>query len=196
MVGTMALLHAFTRTSRVRGKSTGTASPVPAVLPGDDEVLLVWASPLLAVPHIVDGERLWLDDPAYRDLITERLDTVRTEALDAGAKQVQIVNVPCRKPVESSIPEEFRVVFDSSPEIVTEYKEPTKINALVKRWADSHDDVELVDLHGALCSDGYPEEIDGIQVFNDYLHFSPEATPMIWRYVLGEVSTNYEKAGS
>ncbi|MEV5935718.1 hypothetical protein AB0L56_24060 [Streptomyces sp. NPDC052079] len=34
----MALLHAFTRTSRVRGKSTGT--PVPVVLPGDDEVLL------------------------------------------------------------------------------------------------------------------------------------------------------------
>ncbi|MEU5522088.1 hypothetical protein ABZ759_15850 [Streptomyces sp. NPDC047860] len=34
----MALLHAFTRTYRVRGKSTGT--PVPVVLPGDDEVLL------------------------------------------------------------------------------------------------------------------------------------------------------------
>ncbi|WP_149552675.1 hypothetical protein [Streptomyces marokkonensis] len=40
MVGTMAPLHAFTRSSRVRGKTTGVVSPVPVVLPGDDEVLL------------------------------------------------------------------------------------------------------------------------------------------------------------
>lgn len=162
----------------------------------DDEVLLVWASPLLAVPHVVDGERLWLDDPEYRELITDRLDTVREEALDSGAKQVQIVNVPCRKPVEESVPEEFRVVFDSSPEIVKEYKEPKKINGIVQTWAKQHDDVELVDLHAALCSDGYPEQIDGITVFNDYLHFSPEATPMIWDWVLGRVSENYAQAGS
>ncbi|GGV67775.1 hypothetical protein GCM10010294_22740 [Streptomyces griseoloalbus] len=36
----MALLHGFTRTSRVRGTSTGAASPAPVVLPADDEVLL------------------------------------------------------------------------------------------------------------------------------------------------------------
>lgn len=162
----------------------------------DDDVLLVWASPLLAVPHVVDGDRLWLDDPEYLELITERLDTVREEAVDSGAEQVQIVNVPCRKPNEESIPEEFRVVFDSSPEIVEEYKEPKQINGLVEEWAEEHDDVELIDLHGALCSDGYPEEIEGIQVFNDYLHFSPEATPMIWSYVLGQVSENYARSGS
>lgn len=162
----------------------------------DDDVLLVWASPLLAVPHVVDGERLWLDDPAYRELITDRLDDLRSEAVDAGARQVQIVNVPCRKPVEESVPEEFRVVFDSSPKIVEEYKEPKRINALVEGWATKHDDVEVVDLHGALCADGYPEEIGGVRVFNDYLHFSPEATPMIWRFVLGRVSENFERAGS
>ena len=156
-----------------------------------DQALLIWASPLLAVPHVVDGDRLWLDDKKYLDLIERRLDTVRQEAVDAGAEQVQIVNVPCRKPVEDSIPEEFRVVFDSNPEIVEEYKEPKRINALVDRWVAKHDDVALVDLHGALCRDGYPEQIGGIQVFNDYLHFSPEATPMIWRYVLGQVSKNY-----
>ncbi|MCT7355681.1 hypothetical protein N4P33_26495, partial [Streptomyces sp. 15-116A] len=42
MVGTMALLHAFTRTPRVRGKTAKTA-PAPTgttVLPADDEVLL------------------------------------------------------------------------------------------------------------------------------------------------------------
>lgn len=162
----------------------------------DDEVLLVWASPLLAVPHVVEGDRLWLDDQKYLDLITDRLDTVREEAVDSGAEQVQIVNVPCREPNEESIPEEFRVVFESSPEIVEEYEEPQQINALVEEWAEGHDDVELIDLHGVLCADGYPEEIEGIEVFNDYLHFSPEATPMIWSHVLGQVSENYARSGS
>ncbi|WP_277454247.1 acyltransferase family protein [Janibacter sp. DB-40] len=159
-----------------------------------DEVLLVFASPLLTVPHVVDGERLWLDDEAYLELITDRLDTVHDEAIAAGAEQVQLVNVPCRKPVKESIPEEFRVIFDSSPQVVQEYKEPEQINALLEEWAAGHDDVELIDLHGALCSDGYQDSIEGIQVFNDYLHFSPEATPMIWDHLLGRVSENYEQA--
>ena len=161
-----------------------------------DEVLVVFASPLLAVPHVVEGERLWLDDEAYLELITDRLDTVRQEAIDAGAKQVQIVNVPCRKPVKESIPEEFRVVFDSSPKIVAEYKEPKIINGLVEEWVEGHDDVELIDLYSALCSDGYQETVGGIKVFNDYLHFSPEATPMIWDFVLGRVSENFEQAAT
>ncbi|WEV77787.1 acyltransferase [Janibacter cremeus] len=159
-----------------------------------DEVLVIFASPLLAVPHVVEGERLWLDDEAYLELITDRLDTVRREANDAGAQQVQIVNVPCRKPVKESIPEEFRVVFDSSPHVVQEYKDPKRINSLVAEWARGHDDVALVDLHGALCSDGYQAKIQGIQVFNDFLHFSPEATPMIWDHLLGRVSESYEQA--
>ncbi|MEV7788027.1 hypothetical protein AB0O72_21955 [Streptomyces sp. NPDC088106] len=40
MVDTMAPLHGFTRTSRVRGRTAGPTPPVPVVLPGDDEVLL------------------------------------------------------------------------------------------------------------------------------------------------------------
>lgn len=157
----------------------------------DDQVLVVFASPLLAVPHLVDGERVWFGDPAYSDVIRERLDVVRRQALDAGAEQVQIVNVPCREPAREALPEEFRVFFESSPKSVKEYKEPRQINALVEDWAREHDDVALIDLHQALCSDGYQEEIEGIQVFNDYLHFSPEATPMIWNWLLGRVSEHY-----
>ncbi len=159
-----------------------------------DDVLLIFMSPLLAVPHVVDGERLWLDDPAYRKVITGRLDTLRKEAKGAGAEQVQLVNVPCRKPVPQSIPEEFRVVFEQSTHIVEEYKEPKRINALIDGWAKKHKDVEVIDLHQALCSDGYPEEMNGVQIYNDFLHFSPEATPMLWTWILGQVSEKYAEA--
>ena len=156
-----------------------------------DQVLLIYATPLLIVPHLVDGERLWFDDPAYRDLIMDRLDTVREQALDAGAEQVQIVTVPCREANEKALPEEFRVVIDSSPQVVAEFGDPRNVNGVVRDWADRHEDVGLVDLHGALCPDGYRKKVDGIQLFNDYLHFAPEATPMVWKWVLGRVSANY-----
>ncbi len=159
-----------------------------------DEVLLLFVSPLLVVPHVVDGERVWFDDEVYRDLILERLDTVREEALDAGAEQVQVVNVPCREANKEAIPEEFRVVIDANPHVVGEFADPQHTNDLVSRWAEEHDDVELIDLHGALCADGFRKKIHGLQLFNDYLHFSPEATPMLWKWILGRVSANYAEA--
>src|SRR5699024_5594458 len=104
---------------------------------------------------------------------------------------VQIVTVPCREASPEAIPEEFRVVIESSPQVVEEFKDPRHVNGVVKDWADRHEDVGLVDLHGALCPDGYRKKINDIPLFNDYLHFSPEATPMVWKWVLGRVSANW-----
>lgn len=158
---------------------------------GEDQVLLLFASPLVGLPHIVDGERLWLDDPRLRRIITERFETIYTQATEAGAEQVQIVNVPCRIPPDD-IPEEVQEVLDSEPALLKEYKNPTILNGLISDWAKEHPtDVEVVDLDGALCADGYPETIHGLPVYNDFLHFSPEATPMLWKWILGQVSDNY-----
>ena len=116
---------------------------------------------------------------------------MREEALDAGAKQVQIVNVPCRLPPDD-IPDEVQAVLESEPQMLAEYKNPEILNGLVESWAETHpDDVRVVDLDGALCADGYPEELHGVQVYNDFLHFSPEVTPMLWKWLLGQVSRNY-----
>ena len=51
--------------------------------------------------------------------------------------------------------------------------------------------MELIDLHAALCTDGFQGEIQGQTLYNDYLHFSPEATPMLWKWLLGQVSRNW-----
>lgn len=157
----------------------------------DDQVLLLFASPLVGLPHLVDGERLWLDDERFRTVITQRFETVYDQAMTAGATQVQIVNVPCRLPPDD-IPDEVRAVLEAEPEMLAEYKDPEILNGLVEDWAEQHpDDVRVVDLDGALCSDGYPETLHGVQVYNDFLHFSPEVTPMLWKWLLGQVSTNY-----
>lgn len=155
-----------------------------------DEVLLIFASPLTEMPHLVEGERLWLDDKAFLTVITDKLEELRSEAIDAGAEQVQVVNVPCRV-VPDDIPDEIRAGLTSEPEKVKEFKDPKIINTLIDDWAATHDDVAVVDLDGALCADGFVDKVAGIPLYNDFLHYSPEATPLLWKWLLGQVSTNY-----
>lgn len=56
----MALLHGFTRTSRVRGRSTGPAPAVLVALPADDEVLLDAPDDMLgpALVGAADGDHV------------------------------------------------------------------------------------------------------------------------------------------
>ncbi|MHA7125367.1 acyltransferase family protein [Janibacter indicus] len=155
-----------------------------------DEVFVIFASPLTAMPHLVDGERLWLDDPAFRRVITDKLEQLRSQAVGAGVEQVQVVNVPCRV-VPDDIPDEIRAGLEDEPEKVAEFKDPKVINRLIDRWADTHDDVEVIDLDGALCTEGFTDEVAGMQLYNDFLHYSPEVTPTLWKWLLGQVSANY-----
>lgn len=157
---------------------------------GGDDVLVYFASPLVTLPHVVEGERVWLEDERLQRLVTERFEIVYDEAKEAGVEQVRIVNVPCRVP-PADIPEEIRLMLESEPKMLDEYKEPTILNGLVEDWAATHPDVEIVDIHEALCGDGFTESVAGVPLYNDYLHFSPEATPMLWRWILGQVSEGY-----
>lgn len=157
-----------------------------------DEVVVMMASPLLAVPHrLPDGSIGWLDDPRIQELILARWADVRARALAAGVQQVQIVNVPCRQPVPQVIPEEFRDLFERSGHIIAEYRDPQRINALVARFVAEHPDVRLIDLHAVQCGNGFQESMNGIPVFNDFLHFSPQFTPMLWTWLLGQISANW-----
>lgn len=154
----------------------------------DAEALLVVLSPLLAVPHEVDGEQLDLDDSAYRTMITARLDEMVDRAEDAGIEQVAVANVPCRDIDEEEVPAVVRLFGQSHPEVVAEYRDPTTLNALVDDWAEGRGEVDLVDVYGTICGSDPVTDVDGAPLFNDFLHFSPEATPSVWSWLLGQLS--------
>lgn len=156
-----------------------------------DQVLLLFGSPLLILPHRIDGETIGLDDPAYRRAITDRLDTLREQAYAAGAEQVQLVNLPCRRSIPQGLPAEMRDALEENAEFRAEYQDPVQVNAILEDWADRYDDVALLDLDGALCADGPREQVGGQTVYGDDLHFSEEITPTVWRWLLGQVSQEY-----
>lgn len=154
---------------------------------GADAVVVV-LSPLLAMPHEVDGAQLDLDDPAYRRMITDRLDEMVERARDAGIAQVAVVNVPCRDIDEDQVPAVVRLFGQSHPEIVAEYRDPTTLNALVGDWAGERPEVDLIDVYDTLCGSDPVTDIDGAPIFDDFLHFSPDATPAVWSWLLGQLS--------
>lgn len=161
----------------------------------DADTLLVVVSPLLAVPHEVDGQQLGLGDAEYRELITDRLDEMVERADAAGIEQVAVTNVPCRDIDEKETPAVVRLFAANHPDVVAEYKKPKRLNALLEDWAGDHEDVALLDLDDAVCGDGRDGvEIDGVPVYSDFLHFSPEATPMVWKWVLGRLAQEWPES--
>lgn len=172
-----------------REKCTQVKETWDATLEAQDaDSLVVVLSPLLVMPHEVDGKQLDLDDATYRSMITDRLDSMVERAEAAEIEQVAVVNVPCRDIDESKVPAVVQLFGQSYPDVVAEYKDPKTLNALVAKWAVDKPEVDAIDMYGALCGDPQVTEVDGQPVFDDFLHFSPGATPAIWSWLLGQLS--------
>lgn len=151
------------------------------------DALVIAASPLLAVPHVVDGEYRGLEDPAYQRLITAKLDEMVQRAKAAGVDEVAVLNVPCRTIDLDTVPAVVRLYTSSHPDMLREYKDPTTINRLIAEWATGKD-VSVLDLYGTVCGDPKVETVGGGPLFADHLHFSEEASPALWSWILGGLS--------
>lgn len=151
------------------------------------EALIVFPSALLVVPHDIDGvQGARLGNPAYNKVITDRLDVIRTQARAAGVEQVLLVNVPCRALPEDKLVGLLEVFKD--PELAALARDPVPLNALLKGWADGHPDTAVLDIHQALCGDGFHDTVKGEPVFADLVHYSPGISPRIWTWLLGQTS--------
>lgn len=157
------------------------------------KVILVFGSPLLAVPHVLpDGSTGTIGEPAYDNFVLTTLTKIWQRAQRAGAVQMQVVNVPCRLFGAAQDSDQYKEIQARTPGYIAEFNDPVKINRLLARWVASNPSAKIIDLHSAICGPvGYRDTIDGLEVYNDGLHFSPEATPMVWRWMLGQISGNW-----
>ena len=157
----------------------------------DTQVLLVFSTVLLTIPHMVDGDRIWYDDPRYPAVIRRRLDLIWARAQKAGAEQLQLLTVPCRDFNAGSLREDYQDAFREQAKLIAEFQTPVKTNALLRAWAKDTPGIKVIDLDTMICANNFPRERNGAAVFNDNLHFSPEFTPMLWNWILGQVSVNW-----
>ncbi|WP_052592461.1 acyltransferase family protein [Luteipulveratus mongoliensis] len=173
----------------LRGKRTFDAT----LRSSKSQVFVLFGGALLSMPHITpDGTVLQIDDPRMQRLITARLDEFRRRAKAAGVQQMQVVTVPCRDVKVQYIPEEYRPYMRAHPEIVKAATDPVALNTLMKSWA-AKNDVAVIDMYQVLCSDGFHARRNGLEIFGDAIHFSPEATPMIWTWLAPQIRAAYQR---
>ncbi|MET4077809.1 acyltransferase [Janibacter sp. UYMM211] len=160
------------------------------------EAVAVWGSTLLSLPHEQpDGTVVRLGDPGHTQMVFSQLDRMHERAGEAGIRDFYVVTVTCRSFPKGPGNDEFDAIREATPEYLDEYSDPVRTNALLRDWVEAHPDTRLLDLHGAVCADGYTEEVQGLPLYDDAVHFSPEASPMIWRWLLGQVSQAWRTRG-
>ena len=161
----------------------------------DADVLVLMVGSVLGVPHqLEDGSLLEVDDPRYREMVQEQLDGLLASARSADVEQVQIATLPCRADSigDYQIDPQDEEWFDERPEIAATVIDPRRINAWLTQWAERNA-LPVLDLYDALeCQRGFARERHGIVMFRDQLHFSDEATPMVWTWLAPAIRERWQ----
>lgn len=152
------------------------------------QAVVIMGSLLLGIPHDVDGHVLWLDSPEYRQLIDRKLTDLTRQARAAGVAHVIVTTVPCRGQSQMQGPIEFLAGTKDTGRLMKEATHPTQINGILTQWAKQHG-VDVVDLAAPVCGTTYQPGVHGKVLYDDGIHFSTEATPMIWGWLAPQILT-------
>lgn len=144
---------------------------------GNTRLLIVGDTHFLAA-HQVGGARVEPGTPAMRQLLLTTLDSIRRTGMGAGARQVSVLNIPCRRIDEKRLDPSLRsfAALGSNDQAVN------WTNAVIADWAKQRG-VQLLDVHSQLCSTGYTPAKNGVNLYHDTLHFSPQAAAMLWTWL-------------
>ncbi|BDZ58210.1 acyltransferase family protein [Barrientosiimonas endolithica] len=140
-----------------------------------------------------DGSILEVDDPRQQQKIVDALDRLKRAADSAGIRQVQIATLPCRNDDISALPAEARAYITANPQVLRAVSDPVVANGIIRSWA-ARNGVAVIDLYGVLCSSGFQGTVNGVPLYSDNVHFSPEATPMVWTWLAPQIRAAYQSS--
>lgn len=142
--------------------------------------------------HEVDGELVESRTPEAAALIKRTLTDIEERAKGAGVTHVQIATMPCRQVDPNKLDPGLR-------QFAGPISDPANIdwvNETVTAWAKGEGDGaaptegvdrDLLDLHGVLCADGFTAEVNGIELYQDTVHFSPAGAASVWTWLTPRV---------
>jgi peptidoglycan/LPS O-acetylase OafA/YrhL len=125
--------------------------------------------------RVVDGHALRFGTPEYSAYLTRSFDNMRQAVARSGAR-VALVNAPCRKILDLGTSPDPAIAND-----------PARI-AWINSWAasyaaDATHATSLIDLHRFVCPNGYQNDLDGVRLRDDGLHFSVAGSSLVWRWL-------------
>lgn len=140
----------------------------------EPDVAVMYMPQVLVIDRRVNGRTLEFGSGQFEQWLGGQLTSIRRQALDAGASDFVVVNLACH-----DLPD-FR--NNAEVPLVNDNDRVERLNTMVKKWADRVG-VPVVDQYKALCTGGYNEEINGVEVYGDGLHFTEQSGPMMWRWL-------------
>lgn len=146
------------------------------------QLLVIFPSLLLGVPHSFDGHDHWWGSPQYSSAVSAKLQMI-VDAAKANGSQPAIVTQTCRDAEQVHMGGFVETLRRRSPNALKELKSAASVNAFIRQWATQHH-VPLADLHGAVCPYGKVRTVPGMQVFSDGIHFSAQFTPSVWAFLI------------
>ena len=122
--------------------------------------------------------------------IRASLEHVRTTSLAHGAKRVAINTLACHRMPDFGVNKEIDLINDDD--------RVRHVNEVATSWARSHG-VAVIDTYGALCKGGYHGEVNGVPLYEDGLHYTPQSAPIYWRWLapqIRDIASGRTPAGS
>ncbi|MDE9365991.1 acyltransferase family protein [Luteipulveratus sp. YIM 133132] len=155
------------------------------------QVLVVLAWTMLAYPHRApDGTVVRPGDPRYAQVIDRGLDDLLARLGSAG--RLQLVTLPCRDLPSDQTGGRSGAGAADLAQVRRVVRDPSWVNGVLKSWAARHPGaVHVIDLQAATCPRGYEPTRAGVTLFADRAHFSRDAAPMVWKWLLPQIQASY-----
>ncbi|MFN8195053.1 MAG: acyltransferase family protein [Nocardioidaceae bacterium] len=111
---------------------------------------------------------------AYASWLGEAL-AERTGLFTSRGLPVILVNIPCHRVADIGLAPQTAAINDD--------ERIQWVNGFADAFVRNHPDVKLADLNKFLCADGYQEELNGVHLRTDGMHFTPDGAALVWDWL-------------
>ncbi len=122
----------------------------------------------------VDGTVLRFGTPEYRQWLYAEMDR-RRELVSPNARHFAVATVLC-----------MGISADASNQTTRIANDPDRLrwlNESIRSYASERPDVDVIDLFGTVCADGYTNEVDGVTLRDDGIHLNEQGAALVWKRI-------------
>ena len=128
----------------------------------------------------VDGQTLEVGSQEYEQYLRSELE-LGHDILTEGGRPMVVLTSAC-----------FAVTQPGSPSDWAERNDTERVdwvNSVLVDFADSHDDVTVIDHHDLVCPDGeYVGQLNGTELYNDGTHYTKDGAPQVWQWLAPQLT--------
>ncbi|RYG77744.1 acyltransferase [Yimella sp. RIT 621] len=132
------------------------------------------------------GRKIEFGTPAYDRWLAGELTTLHRRVTSAKGGRFVVMNLACHRQTDFG--------FDPTIKNVNDDRRVQHVNRVVAVWAKQAG-VPVIDQYKALCTGGYHGSVNGVPLYKDTLHFTPESARIMWSWLVPQLQTALQSRG-